>query len=31
MAGLNIFDGMITYKAVAESLGHKFFDPQEIL
>jgi alanine dehydrogenase len=31
MAGLNIFDGMVTYRAVAESLGHKFFDPQEIL
>ncbi len=31
MAGLNIFDGMVVNKAVAESLGHKFFDPQEIL
>jgi alanine dehydrogenase len=31
MAGLNIFDGMITYRAVAEALGHKFFDPQDLI
>lgn len=31
MAGLNIYDGMITYRAVAESLGHKFFDPNELI
>jgi len=31
MAGLNVFDGMITYRAVAESLGHKFFDPQDLV
>jgi alanine dehydrogenase len=29
--GLNVFDGKITNKKVAESLGHKFFDPVEIL
>ena len=31
MAGLNIYDGMITYRAVADSLGHKFFDPNEFI
>ena len=31
MAGLNVFDGMITYRAVAEALGHKFFDPQDLI
>lgn len=31
MAGLNIYDGMVTYRAVAESLGHKFFDPNEFI
>jgi len=31
MAGLNIYDGMVTYRAVAESLGHKFFDPNELI
>lgn len=31
LAGLNIFDGMVTYQAVADSLGLKFFDPQDLI
>lgn len=31
MAGLNIYDGMVTYKAVAESLGHKYFNPEDLI
>lgn len=31
LAGLNIYDGMVTYKAVAESLDHKYFDPQDFI
>jgi alanine dehydrogenase len=29
--GLNIFDGKVTYKAVAEALGHKFFDAANLI
>ena len=29
--GLNVFDGKITYKAVAESLGYNFIDADNIL
>lgn len=31
MAGLNIFDGMVTYRAVAESLGYKYFEPTDLV
>ena len=29
--GLNVIDGKITYKAVADSLGHQYFDAEELL
>lgn len=31
LAGLNVFSGKITYQAVAESLGHKFYNPEDLL
>ena len=31
LAGLNIFKGQITYKAVAEVFGHKYVSPNEVL
>jgi alanine dehydrogenase len=31
LAGLNVIDGKVTYKAVADALGHKFVDPASIL
>ena len=31
LAGLNIFKGQITYKAVAEVFGHKYVSPKEAL
>ncbi len=31
LAGLNIFKGMVTYKAVAETFGHEYVSPQEAL
>jgi alanine dehydrogenase len=31
LAGLNVYEGQITYPAVAEALGLKFFDPLRIL
>ncbi len=29
--GLNVIEGKITYKAVADSLGHQYFDSEELL
>lgn len=31
LAGLNVIDGKVVYKAVADALGHKYFDPKESL
>ncbi len=31
LAGLNIYKGQVTYKAIAETFGHKFVPPKEIL
>ena len=31
LAGLNIFKGNVTYKAVADVLGHKYIPPNELL
>jgi len=31
LAGLNIFKGQVTYKAVADVLGHKYVSPSEAL
>ena len=31
MAGLNIYKGNVTYKAVAEAFGHKYISPSELL
>lgn len=31
LAGLNVIGGKVTYKAVADALGHYFFDPEEAL
>ena len=31
LTGLNIFKGHITYKAVAETFGHKYTSPAEVL
>lgn len=31
MQGLNVYDGKITYKAVAEALDYEFFDPYKII
>ena len=31
LAGLNIFKGQITYKAVADTFGHKYVLPKEVL
>jgi alanine dehydrogenase len=31
LAGLNVIDGKVTYKAVAEDLGYKYFEPQKLL
>ena len=31
LEGLNVFKGQVTYKAVAEVFGHKYFDPKELL
>lgn len=31
LAGLNVIDGKVTYKAVADALGHKFFDAEKVL
>lgn len=28
LAGLNVIDGKVTYKAVSEALGHKYFDAE---
>ena len=29
--GLNVIDGKITYKAVADALGHQYYDATELL
>jgi len=31
LAGLNIFKGQVTYKAVADTFGHKYISPIEVL
>lgn len=31
LAGLNVIDGKITYRAVAEALGHKFFEAEKVI
>ena len=31
LAGLNVCKGNVTYKAVAETFGHKFLSPSEAL
>ena len=31
LAGLNVYKGNVTYKAVAETFGHKYTDPLSIL
>ena len=31
LAGLNVFKGQITYKAVADTFGHKYISPKEAL
>ena len=31
LEGLNIYKGNVTYKAIAEVLGHKYVSPKELL
>ena len=31
LAGLNVFKGQVTYKAVADTFGHKYISPIEVL
>ena len=31
LAGLNVFKGQVTYKAVADTFGHKYISPKEAL
>jgi alanine dehydrogenase len=31
LAGLNVFKGQITYKAVADIFGHQYFSPAEVI
>jgi len=31
MAGLNVYKGNVTYKAVAEAFGHKYISPSELI
>ena len=31
LAGLNVFKGQVTYKAVADTFGHKYISPTEAL
>ena len=31
LAGLNVYKGNVTYKAVAEVFGHKYIPPKEII
>ena len=31
LSGLNIYKGQVTYKAVADTLGHKFISPSEAI
>ncbi len=31
MAGLNVYKGNVTYKAVAEAFGHKYISPNELI
>jgi alanine dehydrogenase len=31
LAGLNVMDGKVTYKAVADALGHKYFEAEKLV
>ena len=31
LAGLNVFKGQVTYKAVADTFGHKYVSPEKVL
>jgi alanine dehydrogenase len=31
LAGLNVIDGKVTYKAVADALGHKYFEAEKLV
>jgi len=31
LAGLNVYKGHVTYKAVADVFGHEYFDPLKVL
>ena len=31
LAGLNVFKGQITYKAVADRFGHKYIKPNDVI
>ena len=31
LAGLNIFKGQVTYKAVADVFGHEYVDPSSVI
>ena len=31
LAGLNVFKGQITYKAVADAFGHEFVEPSNVI
>ena len=31
LAGLNIFKGEVTYKAVADAFGHTYYEAKELL
>tara|TARA_B100000287_G_scaffold223379_1_gene210774 strand:+ start:359 stop:475 length:117 start_codon:yes stop_codon:yes gene_type:complete len=31
LAGLNVFKGQVTYKAVADAFGHEYVNPEKLL
>ena len=31
MAGLNVYKGNVTYKAVADAFGHKYISPKDLI
>jgi alanine dehydrogenase len=31
LAGLNVYKGQVTYKAVADAFGHAYFEAKELL
>ena len=31
LAGLNVFKGQVTYKAVADAFGHEYVDPLKVI